>query len=144
MKPKGPVIVYWDGECPFCSALADRLRSWDTARLLHLVDYHDSSVAEGALPRFSLADLDTEMHARLPDGTWRIGYFAWAAVLKQLPTWRFIGRIMEMAIFADIGPKFYRWVAGRRLQISKILGLPEPCTRDSACRLPASGPMAQE
>jgi predicted DCC family thiol-disulfide oxidoreductase YuxK len=136
MARKNTITVYWDGQCPFCAALAERLRQYDTEQALRLVDYHDASVAATALPRFSVADLDREMHASLSDGTWRIGYFAWAAVLIRLPRWRLLGHIMEAAIFADIGPKLYRWVAARRLTLSRLLGLPAPCTHASACRLP--------
>jgi predicted DCC family thiol-disulfide oxidoreductase YuxK len=137
MSRSGPVIVFWDGQCPFCAAVATRMLRFDTEHALRLVDYHDAGIAATAWPRFTAADLDREMHAYLPDGTWRIGYFAWAVVLKRLPKWRLLGRIMELPVFADAGPKAYRWFANRRLLVSKLLGLPAPCPTDGSCRLPA-------
>ena len=136
MYRRGPVIVYWDGRCPFCAAIAAQLRRIDTENSLRLVDYHDPAVAATALPRFTFEELHSEMHTLMPDGTWRVGYFAWAAVLRQLPKWRFLGRLMDFALLADIGPKVYGFLAKRRLTISKALGLPAPCTDGEACRLP--------
>lgn len=112
----------------------------DTEHALRLVDYQDPAVAITALPRFTYSDLDREMHAYMSDGTWRIGYFAWATVLRRLPPWRWVGALMELPFLTDVGPKAYRWIANRRILISKLLGLPEPCAAGGACDLKAAAP----
>jgi predicted DCC family thiol-disulfide oxidoreductase YuxK len=142
MPNRGAITIYWDGECAFCAALAERLGRFDTNRRLRLVDYRRPDIAATALPRFTFADLDAEMHALMPDGTWRIGYYAWSAALGRLPALSWLGWIMDWALFADIGPKIYRWIADRRLLISRIAGLPAPCGEGGSCRLPrAEGPL---
>ncbi len=130
--------VYWDGQCPFCAAISSRLPFFDEHRRIELVDYNNPEVAATALPRFSFDDLNTEMHVAMPNGTWRIGYWGWSAVLAELPKFKWFARIMNLPIFADIGPKAYRWIADHRLVISKALGLPPPCDSTGACRIPSA------
>ncbi len=129
------LTIYWDAHCPFCSAVKSRMLKFDANRELNFVDMNDPAVASTALPRFSSADLNHEMHVLLPDGTWRTGYFAAAVILLRLPAWSFLGRLMSVWVFADIGPKLYRWVAEHRYGISTLLRLPTPCDASGSCRI---------
>lgn len=129
------VEVYFDGQCGFCRAMAARLAALDRNNRLVLCDYNDPGAAASAMPRFTPADLAREMHVRLPDTTWRIGFAAWAAILAALPRTRLLGRLMQFPLAAAVGRPLYRWFARRRLQISKLLGLPAPCEPGGACRI---------
>jgi predicted DCC family thiol-disulfide oxidoreductase YuxK len=130
------LTIYWDGHCPFCSAIKERLTKLDSEHRLHFVDYNDPAVAEAAAERFSPADLDLEMRAQLADGTWRSGYFALAAIMRDLPMLHWLGLLMQAWIFADVGPKLYRWAANHRYGISLVLGLAAPCSQ--SCRFARS------
>lgn len=132
---KDPLFVYFDAQCPLCVAGAMRFQQFDANHRLRFVDLHDPVWASRAALRFSQADLDSAMRVQLPDGTWRSGYFAWAVILENLPAWRWLGRLMSFPLFYSVGPAFYRWVAGHRLQISRTLGLPPPCDANGVCRL---------
>ncbi len=131
------LVIYWDGLCPMCGAIKARFEPFDSRRLLVFVDLNDPEVARTAAPRFTSSELADSMRVRMPNGTWRSGYFAWAAILSALPAWRWLGAIMGFWVFADIGPRVYAWVAGHRYEISRVLGLPRPCRVDDACRIGA-------
>ena len=127
--------VFIDGQCPMCVAGANRFKRWDWDNALRFVNAHDLEWAKQAAERFSAGDLNAAMRVRLPDGTWRTGWFAWAAILEHLPAWRGLGRVMRLPIFYGVGPAFYGWVASHRQEISKAMRLPPPCDQNGVCRL---------
>jgi predicted DCC family thiol-disulfide oxidoreductase YuxK len=129
------VNVYFDGQCGFCRASSAKLLQLDRSHRLKMLDYNDPEVAATAEPRFRTEDLAREMHVRMPDGTWRIGFAAWAAVLSVLPATAWLGWLMKCPLVSEPGRVFYRWFASRRLQISRLLGLPAPCGPNGACRI---------
>lgn len=129
------VIAYVDGQCPVCVAGVDWVRRFDRSGAVLFVDLHEPDWAARAAGRFSTEDLKTEMRVHMPDGTWRTGYFAWAAILDQLPALRIVGQLMTLPILYGIGPATYRWIADHRQLVSRILHLPPPCDENGVCRL---------
>jgi len=129
------LLVYIDGQCPMCLAGAKRLEQFDKNGSLQIVDLHGTRWAEHAADRFSPEDLFDLMRVQLPDGTWRSGYFAWAAVFEELPSLHALGLLMRFPLLYGLGPSIYRWVADHRIVISRVLGLPDPCDENGACRI---------
>jgi predicted DCC family thiol-disulfide oxidoreductase YuxK len=62
------LTVYYDGNCPFCAAEMNRLRSWNSAGKLVFVDIAEPEFDPGTLG-VAMADLDRELHSRASDGT---------------------------------------------------------------------------
>jgi predicted DCC family thiol-disulfide oxidoreductase YuxK len=122
--------VYYDGACPFCQGIKSRVARFDTRHRVDFMDYHHPATASEA--PFPEAALAAEMHACGSDGRWHIGYFAWAAILRELPAWKWLGWLMIMPPFRWFGPAIYRWIARRRYS---LFGLPVPCD-EHACTLP--------
>jgi predicted DCC family thiol-disulfide oxidoreductase YuxK len=118
-----------------CLAGAQRLERFDKNGSLQIVDLHDSRWAEHAADRFSPEDLFDLMRVQLPDGTWRSGYFAWAAVFEELPSLHALGLLMRFPLLYGLGPSIYRWIADHRIVISRVLGLPDPCDTNGTCRI---------
>jgi predicted DCC family thiol-disulfide oxidoreductase YuxK len=129
------ITVYIDGNCPMCVAGALRFQRWDPAQALRFVNIHESPWSAQLAQRFAPKDAAGAMRAHLPDGTWRTGWFAWAAILATLPAWRGLGRVMQWPIFYGIGPDLYRLVAAYRQELSRALHLPPPCDENGVCRL---------
>lgn len=119
-----------------CQEVARRLEKFDRDGALRFVDLHDPKWSEYAADRFDEQDLFDLMRVQMPDGTWRSGYFAWAAVMEQLPFWRPLGLLMRFPLAYGIGPDIYRWIAKNRISISRALRLPEPCDENGVCRIP--------
>ncbi|MBV9852412.1 MAG: DUF393 domain-containing protein [Armatimonadetes bacterium] len=139
-----PITVYLDGECPLCVAGAVRFAKYDTANSVRFVNLHEPQWAARAAARFSPDDMHEAMRARMPDGTWRTGWFAWAAILSAIPAWHWLGRMMRLPVFYGVGPAFYRWVAGHRQEISRALRLPPPCDENGVCRIASRHPILAE
>ena len=129
------ITVYIDGQCPMCVASALRFRRRDSANAVRFVNSHDPQWTERARTRFPAGELHDAMRVEMPDGTWRSGWFAWAAILTALPALRGVGRLMRLPVFYAVGPAFYKGVAARRQTISRLLRLPPPCDADGVCRL---------
>lgn len=129
------VTAYIDGQCPVCVAGVKKVEKFNSANALKFVDYHDPNWANEAAERFCPEDLEAEMRVHMPDGTWRTGYFGWAAILEQLPALRLAGRLMRFPLLYGIGPAAYRWIADHRQIISRILRPPPPCDENGICHL---------
>lgn len=129
------MTVYIDGKCPMCVAGALRFQKLDAAQRAHFVNLHDPQWAALAEARFPPSDLVGAMRVQLEDGSWRVGWFAWAAILQAAPLTTWLGRFMLWPVFYGVGPALYRLVAARRIAISRLLRLPPPCDENGVCRI---------
>lgn len=120
-----------------CVAGAVRLWQIDRGKSVVFRTLHDPPAAE-ALPERLRREAPRSMIARMPDGTWRVGYFAWCEILSAIRPTRPLGHVMSWPVFYGIGPRIYRWVAAHRHVVSRILHLPSPCDPDGVCRLDAA------
>jgi predicted DCC family thiol-disulfide oxidoreductase YuxK len=139
MAKLGKFEVFFDGSCAFCQAARAWAELRDSENRLAFLDYNDPAVAV-RVP-FPRARLDAEMHVRKPDGTWVAGFAGWAAILRELPRYRWLGWIFGVFPLNRVGPGVYRWIARHRF---RILGFPPPCTSESCAvpRNPAANPPA--
>lgn len=128
-------IVLIDGQCPLCVQSALRMRRWDKQGHLHIVNLHSAEGQALAAGRWSASDLRDEMRVQMPDGSWRTGWYGWAALAGAFGWGRLLAWAMRGPLLASLGPALYRWVAARRLVISRILRLPPPCDPKGVCRL---------
>jgi predicted DCC family thiol-disulfide oxidoreductase YuxK len=122
--------VFVDGSCAFCRAVQERVESRDLDHRFLFLDYNDPGVA--ALAPFPRTQLDAEMHVLGPDGNWRIGFDAWAAVLLHLRFWRWLGAIFSWWPVRLMGRPAYRFIARHRYRLP---GMPPPCPVNR-CPLP--------
>jgi predicted DCC family thiol-disulfide oxidoreductase YuxK len=134
----GKVTVYDDGRCPFCQWTQQKVEAYDRERRLEFRDYN--LPAHAAETPFSVEQLSQKMHVRTADGQWQSGFFGWLAILKVLPRWRWLARVLAVPPLRWVGPLVYRFVAGNRYRIPKFLlrwlGAPPPC--DDSCAVPGS------
>src|SRR5207237_479473 len=106
------LIVYTDGSCPFCQWSRGRAERYDRKGFLEFRDYNIPATARET--PFSDAELAKEMHVLTPDGSWYGGFFAWLEILKVLPRWRRLGRLLGKLPFRWLGPPLYRLIARNR------------------------------
>ena len=130
-----PALVLIDGQCPLCVMSALRLRAWDTHGRLRVVNLHSPEGQTLSADRWTAADLRDEMRVRLPDGSWRTGWYAWAALLAAFWWGWPLAFVMRGPLLAAFGPALYRLVAARRLAVSRLLHLPPPCDAQGVCQL---------
>ncbi len=125
------IEVYTDGECPLCKWMRAKVEPFDRAHRIEWLNYRDPEVMRRAAP-YTFEELNTEMHARTPDGRWSGGYEAWVEVMRVLRGWRLLAPLLSIWPFTSLGPIFYRWLAARRY---KLFGVPPPCDPSSVCTL---------
>jgi predicted DCC family thiol-disulfide oxidoreductase YuxK len=111
-------VVLYDGECGLCKWLLSLLLIWDRGQRLRPLALQCPEADE------LLADLAFEQraaswHLISPDGTRRSAGAALAPTLALLPGGRAPAAVLvRMPRTAEAG---YRWVAGHRVQLSKLV-----------------------
>jgi predicted DCC family thiol-disulfide oxidoreductase YuxK len=132
------VIVYTDGSCPFCQWSRQQVERYDVDGRVEFRDYNQPAFSRET--PFSDAELETEMHVLSPDRRWYGGFSAWLEVLKVLPRWRWLGRVLASVPFRWIGPSLYRLVARNRYRVPNLIlrwmGAPPPCAAEGSCSVP--------
>ncbi|MCA1592739.1 MAG: DUF393 domain-containing protein [Acidobacteria bacterium] len=131
MQRSSRIEVYTDGQCPLCRWSRARVEPFDRDRLIEWYDFNDPEAIRRAAPH-TFAEMTEEMHVRRVDGTWSKGFSGWLDVLRVLPRWRWLARVLSVWPFTRIGPVFYRWLARRRYT---LFGVPPPCGPDGVCAL---------
>lgn len=131
MERKALLEVYTDGSCPLCRWVREHVEPLDRNGRLNWLDYHDPDVQRRAHP-YTLKELAEEMYVRRADGSWLKGFFAWLEVLRVLPRWSWLARVLSLWPFSALGPVFYRQLAKRRYS---LFGIPPPCDADGVCSL---------
>jgi predicted DCC family thiol-disulfide oxidoreductase YuxK len=134
------LVVYTDGSCPFCNWSRQQVERYDRERRIEFRDYNDPAVARET--PYNDAELAKQMHVRTPGEEWYAGFWAWLEVLKALPRWNWLGRVLGFAPFRWMGPSLYRLIARNRYRapnlILRWLGAPPPCPPEGVCPAPRS------
>lgn len=85
---KWPLTLYFDGECPLCAREIKILRARANPDRLCFVDISDDAFDTGSVG-FTLAQMESSLHARFNDGTWVTGLDAtlWSWRAAGLGVW---------------------------------------------------------
>ena len=121
--------IFLDGSCSFCRWTQKQIEPYDSASRLRFLDYNDPAVAEQTT--LTLADLRSEMNVRTPEGVWLRGFDAWVAILRVLPKFAWLARVVALPPLSWFGPAVYKFIARHR---HALPGAPARCT-DGACAL---------
>lgn len=132
MSEDNHIQVLTDGECPLCRWSRAQVEPRDREHRIEWLNYRDPEVIRRIAPPYTFEELNTEMHVRDAKGRWTGGYPAWLELLRVLPRWRHTVPLFSLWPFTSLGPRFYRWLAGRRYT---LFGVPPPCDADGVCSL---------
>lgn len=127
----GRIEVYTDGQCPLCRWSRARVEPLDTEHRIEWLDLNDPEAQRRAAPH-TFAELVEEMYVRRADGGWSKGFSGWIELLRVLPRWSWLARVLALWPFKSVGPVFYRWLARRRYT---LFGIPPPCDASGVCSL---------
>lgn len=125
-----PILIY-DGECPLCLSaqawLAQRVPK-DTLAYLPCQSpdraQHAPQVAETACME--------AMHLVLPGGQVYVGDQAFPPLLRLVPGYAWLGRVLTWPGVRHVAPHAYGWLARHRLALSPLFARK---TKDGACNL---------
>jgi predicted DCC family thiol-disulfide oxidoreductase YuxK len=114
MTRPAPLLLAYDGECPLCRRMVDRVQRWDGWGLVVVFPLQNAELLHMA-PELAGRPLDLEMHA-VDTGNRRV--FAGAEILPQilrrLPRWCLVAPLMSLPGASTLARRFYlRFTAGR-------------------------------
>ncbi|MGB0910101.1 MAG: thiol-disulfide oxidoreductase DCC family protein, partial [Nitrospirales bacterium] len=118
---KEKMEVLYDGQCPLCIRSMTTLQYFDW---FERITYSDVTVRwESLRPQykaaFSLSDALREMYLLMPDGTFKKGFFAFKAMVPQLPFMWPIALLFYLPFASELGPKVYHMIASRRFRFTR-------------------------
>ncbi len=107
-----PLHVFFDGQCPRCTKIAERWRKSDSSNLLHLLSFR-----EGAHRPFGIGDSEVAMRMVAVDTSGRkyFGFDAWSEVMRRFPSRRWWRPIGWLGRITTMGPRVYDWMSARRV-----------------------------
>lgn len=129
-----PTLIY-DGECPLCQ----RAQGWlaqrvDPAALAYLSCQSPERAAQ--VPQIAQAACMEAMHLVMPGGTIYVGEQAFPPLLRLVPGYHWLGRVLTWPGVCHVSPYVYRWIARHRLAISPLFARKAPgaaCDLDGNC-----------
>ncbi len=127
------LTLYFDGNCPFCLAEMQRLRSWNKAGYLAFVDIAEPGF-DPALLGVDMSALNLQLHSQTADGTLLVGIdsmlAAYPLVDKSWMIWPLRVRLLRPLL-----GWLYRQFARNRYRVSAWLGY-SPVVRctDGVCQ----------
>ncbi len=125
------ITLYYDGSCGICSGQVSRLRGWDRAARLALVDIAVPEFSPQALG-VSLDALNAEIHGVDANGRLLVGIDALIAAYAAVGRgWRVAP--LRIRLLRPAYAALYRSLARNRYRISTLLRKQPRCA-DGACK----------
>jgi predicted DCC family thiol-disulfide oxidoreductase YuxK len=133
--PRPPATMLYDADCSICtfsSAWLARRVSPSALQVMALQDVADARVATLVAGR----SLAATLHVVLPDDRVVTGARAVIALGRLVPRWRWLARAFDHRLGHWLLEPGYRFVAGHRRGIGRVLGLPATCPIPTAAERP--------
>jgi len=115
-NPDWQVEVFYDGDCPLCLREINALRRMDRRGRIRFTNIAASSFRPGDFG-IEMVDFMSEIHGRLPDGTWIRG----VEVFRQLYTavgWAGVVGLTRLPVVSGLLDRLYKVFARNRLRLT--------------------------
>ncbi len=114
------LTLFYDGNCPFCSAEIARLRKWNSAGKLAFVDIAEPDF-NSAILGVDMAALNLELHSQKPNGEILVG------IDSMLAAYTLVGKDLlvfplRLKLLRPLLAYLYRKFALNRYRMSRLLG----------------------
>ncbi len=115
--------MIYDGECAICRGAADRVRRSAMPDAFEYLSCHSEELPR-RFPAVAREACLQAMHLVLPDGTVLVGEKAIPEILSRLKGrhYRWAAALFRLPGADILSRAFYRWFAGRRHRIARLLG----------------------
>lgn len=125
-KNVDPIVVLYDGECPFCVFQMKLLTWMDWLNQLRLAPLTDP-VAQEKAPHLTREELLEAMHCVTPDGKIFRGARCIRHLGMKLPILLPIGLFLYIPGVIQVAEKIYMLISANRYHISKLFGCKDAC-----------------
>jgi predicted DCC family thiol-disulfide oxidoreductase YuxK len=115
-RPDADIVVF-DGHCSFCTAQVEKIRRWDSGRMLAYLSLHDPEV-ERRWPGIDNDRLMKEMLVVDQTGNRYWGPEAIRYLTRRLPRLWWAAWVFCLPGAMFVWRRIYRWVARNRYRIS--------------------------
>lgn len=113
-------IFFYDGNCAFCSNVAKHYSQVEGHEKVLFIDIESELVFRKYGKGLKHQDVKKAIHARLPDGTTKIGVDALITLWRVFPNYHFLATIFDHRLTKPFAQIFYRIIAKNRKLISKL------------------------
>jgi predicted DCC family thiol-disulfide oxidoreductase YuxK len=114
------LILYFDGNCPFCAAEMSRLRGWNIAGRLKFIDIAEPGFDPEPLG-VTMDDLNRELHSLTAAGTLLVGIDSMLAAYTLVSKGWMVSPL-RVKFLRPLLADLYRRFARNRYRISRWLG----------------------
>ncbi len=117
-----PAVLIYDGECPVCRGAADWIRGNAAPAAFDFLSCHSEELPR-RFPAVERAACLQAMHLVLPGGAVLVGAKAVPEILSRLRgrRYRWAAALFRIPGAGVLSGAFYRWFAGNRHHISRLL-----------------------
>lgn len=112
------IIVLYDGDCGLCMRSVRYLKKLDWIKKLDYMNFQHEEIRGAIAPDLHYSQLDKAMHIKLPNGTFKNGFYAFRTMMWRLPLLFIFTPLMYIPGVPAIGNKAYAYVANRRKDCS--------------------------
>ncbi|HLI26534.1 MAG TPA: DUF393 domain-containing protein [Chloroflexota bacterium] len=123
------VLVVFDGWCGICTRAVDWVRQRDADNRVLALPNQTPGLCE--LLGLSRAQVDRSIWAFAPDGRAYAAAAAMNRVLRELPGWRWLGRLLDLPPLLAIATPGYYWFGAHRHRFARF-GASPACARPGA------------
>ena len=116
---KKPILIY-DGDCPVCRSAVDRIRKNSAPDAFEFFSCQSEDLSR-RFPQVPKSACLEAMHLILPGGTVLAGERAAPEILSRLRRWRWAVVLFRLPGAQILSRVIYRWFAGRRHRVSRLL-----------------------
>ncbi len=106
----GATEVYYDGDCPMCTALMGRIKDSGEAKQFTLHNIVTEKLPAGIIK----AQVEKEIHVIDESGTVHKNADAILVILERYPKWRLVTRVARLPLVRMLLPLGYRFIAANR------------------------------
>jgi predicted DCC family thiol-disulfide oxidoreductase YuxK len=123
-EPSDKIIVFYDGDCGFCQASLNFVRSYDYNRRLKFIPYQDPQNKIN-YPMIDLSYSDMGIQVLSPDGTITKDEAGFATCFVAMPGFWLLGKFIVFPLVRPFAKIVYKFIARNRTLMSKIFGTAE-------------------
>ncbi len=107
------VTMFYDGGCPLCDREVDHYKRLDVSRRVNWVDI-DEDISELSASGITHEQAMKRLHVRNREGELVTGAFAFQALWRELPYYRWLATLVSPAWVLRALDVLYGWFAKRR------------------------------